>query len=73
MFTTNADNHNYNTRHASDFEYPNNKLEFGNKSISYQGVKIWNCLPKYVKDSKTLNSFKSTCKDIFIIDYKLID
>ena len=56
MFTTNADNHNYNTRHAFDFEYTNNKPEFGNRSICYQGVKIWNNIQNQVKNSKNLNS-----------------
>ena len=69
MFTTNADNHNYNTRFALNFEFPNNKLEFGNKSISYQGVKIWNSIPSNIKNSKSLNLFKSNYKDSFISQY----
>ena len=28
MFKTNAENHDYNTRNAFNFEYPNNKLNF---------------------------------------------
>ena len=42
MFKTNAENHDYNTRNAFNFEYPNNKLNFCDKSICYQGVKTWN-------------------------------
>ena len=40
MFNTNEDNHKYNTRFGTNFEIPNNKLEYGNKSIRCQGVKI---------------------------------
>ena len=32
MFKTNAENHDYNTRNALNFEYPNNKLNFCYKS-----------------------------------------
>ena len=39
MFKTNAENHDYNTRNALNFEYPNNKLNFCDKSICHQGVK----------------------------------
>ena len=38
MFKTNAENHNYNTRNALNFEYSNNKLNFCDKPISYQGA-----------------------------------
>ena len=73
MFTTNADNHNYDTRHASDFEYPNTRLEFGSKSIGYQGVKIWNNIPMHVKNSKNLNSFKHSYKEILISEYEQLN
>ena len=48
MFKTNAENHDYNTRNALNFEYPKNKLNFCDKSISYQGVKTWNNIPNHV-------------------------
>ena len=75
MFTTNADNHNYNTRHAFDFEYPIDKLEFGNRSVCYQGVKIWNNILNQVKNSKNLNYFKCSYtfffhKDSLVSYYK---
>ena len=73
MFTTNSDNHNYDTRFASDFEYPNDKLAFGNKSIRYQGAKTWNNIPAHVKVSRSLSCFKCNYKNNFISCYKLID
>jgi len=72
MFTSNAENHNYNTRHASDFEYPNNKLKFGDKSICYQGVKTWNNIPNHVKNASNIKLFKSTYRESVISEYKEI-
>ena len=51
MFKTNAENHDC-TRNALNFEYPNNKLNFCDKSITYQGVETWNNIPNHVKSSK---------------------
>ena len=69
MFKTNAENHDYNTRNALNFEYPNNKRNFGDKSISYQGAQIWNNIPSHVKSSK--HSFK-TSKQLIIADYNYL-
>ncbi len=73
MFTCNVDNHSYNTRHASDFEYPGNRLEFGKKSICYHGVKVWNNIPNHVKDASNIKSFKSSYRNTFISNYKDIE
>ena len=70
MFTINADNHHYDTRHASDFEFPKNKLDFGNRSICYQGVKTWNNIPTHVKNCTSLKSFKVSYKETLILNYK---
>ena len=72
MFKTYAENHDYNTRNALHFEYPNNKLNFCDKSICYQGVKTWNNIPNHVKSSKNLNSFKASYKQLIISDYSKI-
>ena len=72
MFKTNTENHDYNTRNAFNFEYPNNKLNFCDKSICYQGVKTWNNIPNHVKSSKNLNSFKASYKQLIISDYNKI-
>ena len=74
MFKTNAENHDYNTtcRNALNFEYPNNKLNFCDKLISYQDAKIWNNIPSHVKSSKNLNSFKTSFKQLIIADYNKI-
>ena len=60
---------NYNTRFASNFQFPINKLEFGNKSISHQGVKIWNDILQISKILKKLHLFKNNYKDNLISHY----
>ena len=57
FFKTNSENYSYNTRFATNFNIPNNKLEFGKKLISYQGVKIRNNIPKNIKNSSTIKHF----------------
>ena len=72
MFKTNAENHDYNTRNALNFAYPNNKLNFCDKSISYHSVKTWNNIPNHVTHSKNLNTFKTSLKQLIICDYNKI-
>ena len=59
----------YNTRNAFNFEYLNNKINFCDKSICYQGVKTWNNIPNHVESSKNLNSFKVSYKQLIISGY----
>ena len=59
-----------NIRFATNFEFLNNKLEFGNISISYQGVKIWNNIPSHTKNAKNLHLFKSNYKDTLTSQYQ---
>ena len=40
MFTTNAENHDYNTRNALNFEYPNNKLTFVTNLFATRVLKL---------------------------------
>ena len=70
MLKTNAENRDYDTRNAFNFEYPNNKLIFCDKSICYEGVKTWNWnnIPNHVKSSKNLNLFKASYKQLIISD-----
>ena len=69
MFATNADTHNYYTRFANNFKYPNNKLEFGKKSISYRGVEVWNNISDKIKKSDNVKGFKGTYKKHLISEY----
>ena len=69
MFITNADTHNYNTRFANNYKYPNNKLEFGKKSVSYHGVKVWNDISDRIKNSNNVKCFKSNYKKHLVSQY----
>ena len=69
LFKTNSENHSYITRFAINFNIPNKKPEFGKKSISYQGVKIWNNIPKNIKNSGIINNFKDTYKKVLVCNY----
>ena len=55
FFTIHWDNHDYNTRNRDDFKFPVQKIE----TISPFGPKVWNELPKNVKQANTLNQFRS--------------
>ena len=72
MFKTNAENHDYNTKNALNVEYPNNKPNFWDKPICFQGVKTWINIPNYIKSSKNLNSIKESYKQLNISDYNKI-
>ena len=53
----------YNLRHASEFFVPNVKITFhGTESLSYVGPKIWDLVPKELKELSSLNAFKKTIK-----------
>ena len=58
FFTIHRDNHDYNTRNRDDFKFPVQKIE----TISSFGPKVWNELPKNVKQANTLNQFRSLLK-----------
>jgi len=53
----------YNLRNASEFQIPNvQKENSGKHSLSYLGPKVWQIVPKELKDSTSLNIFKTNIK-----------
>ena len=79
-FKLNHNVHNYNTR--STFSDIGNALNsnnifiinartthYGLKLIKVSGPKIWNCIPKQIRDSKSVNSFKLLLKKHLITQY----
>ena len=53
----------YNLRHASEFSVPNLKSTFhGTESLSYLGSKIWDLVPKELKELSSLSAFKKAIK-----------
>ena len=52
MFCTNAQVHNYDTRHKRDIHPLKTKTKsYGEKTISYQGRTCWNTLPNDLKEN----------------------
>ena len=62
FFTTNCENHKYNTRNKNDFEIPIHRI----KTISSTGPKLWNRLPSHVKEAKPLGHFKKNIKRMLL-------
>lgn len=50
----------YNKRgHSFKLEKPRCSLSFTLNQFSHRVINVWNCLPQYVVDAETLNSFKA--------------
>ena len=62
LFFLNNHFHNYSTRSASDFHIPKSHTTFFQRTIIYTGPHLWNSLPCAIRDSKSLNIFKSRYK-----------
>lgn len=58
FFTKNSEYHTYNTRSCDDLHHTFPKTNFTKFSIKYQGPKVWNSLPKHIKDASSYSSFK---------------
>ena len=55
------------TRSSSQkLKQPLYKTNLGQKSISYLGPSIWNKLPKLLKETDSINSFKHKFKDFYL-------
>ena len=53
----------YNMRDSNKLVLPSfNTIQFGKRSISYQGPSLWNSLPSYVKCHQEFDAFKSALK-----------
>ncbi len=57
-----------------------NKITYGNKTFSYYGTHIWNSLPNNIKESTSLDNFKTNVKSMgrstmsmqYVLCFKLI-
>ena len=53
----------YNLRNYNDFRIPFARTVYhGTESISYLGPKIWEIVPREIKDLESLNSFKKSIR-----------
>lgn len=57
----NSDTHSINTRYRNNFRLPRVNSEMAKRSIYYEGLKMYNELPNYIKESVTLAQFKKNC------------
>ena len=63
-FTPRSNISRYNTRKIYDFEIPRLRLEYCKKSFGYQGASAWNEIPKQIRDSASLSSFKVRLREL---------
>ena len=68
-FYTNDTVHNYQTRNSNNFHLPHMRLSVSQKSIFFQGPKLWNDLPLDIKTSPSINVFKRRFKKYLISTY----
>ena len=64
---TNSSCHSYNTRYKNNYRSKKHKTLL--TSFNVQVPIIWNNLPQYVKDSKSLKCFKNKLKTYFLHEY----
>ena len=64
-----ADVHNYSTRSASLFRLPNFRKSVSRFSLQYRGPALWNDLPLYMREIRSINKFKSQLRDLCFAEY----
>ena len=69
FFKFNQDVHGYNTRNAKDFHLPKPRLSSFKNSILFQGPQIWNSVSIDIKQSVSLNVFKSRSRQFILNSY----
>ena len=58
--------HQRDTRQKSDLSLAKCRLATGQRVFAFPGAKIFNCLPKFIRDTESLNGFKKrSFKNIF--------
>ena len=55
-------NHNYNTRHRLQLITHAHSTTIYQKSLSFNGIKLWNTIPNAIQNKRSQNSFKSSYK-----------
>ena len=69
MFPTNQSFHNYPTRRSNEFHLPLLRTLLAQNTFIYTGPHFWNSLDNDIKYTRTLNSFKSKFKSVFLQSY----
>ena len=63
IFIPNHDFHSYNTRHREDPHILSRRTAFAGKSLLHQGPKLWNEIPREIKDLKSIHMFTRKIKN----------
>ena len=66
LFIKNSDVHNYNTRIKSQIRVEYGRYNFSQSILTYKGPIFWNKLPNEIKESVSLNSFKTKLKHFLL-------
>ena len=69
-FTLARDSHNYSTRNHGQFEIKYRRTVLKSMSLSMRGPKLWNELPDYLKDMRSIKSFKNNCTKYLLVQYQ---
>ena len=69
MFVFNNTIHKYPTRQANFIHLPLKRTLFAQKTFVYAGPKLWNSLSDDIKQSVTMNTFKSKLKKLIFCGY----
>ena len=68
-FCRNDSIHTYETRNASNYHIPQARTTVFQKSIFFNGPKIWNNIPEMIKTSPSFNLFKRRYKQYLLATY----
>ena len=66
LFKLNKELHNYNTRSSIQIQKNHARTNYKKYSTVQKGCQIWNSLPQVIKDSKSLDIFKSSVRKYFL-------
>ena len=57
-FKQRSEIHQRNTRQKSELTLPKCRLAAGQRAFAFRGAKIFNSLPKFIRDTESLSGFK---------------
>lgn len=66
LFAKNQDNHNYITRNAKQLRIPSHNTSKYEKSPHYSCIRIYNTIPKYIRDCMNIHKFARQLKNLLL-------
>ena len=68
-FIKHRDVHKYNTRRRNDFFTSQSSTNLRKISVNQKGIELWNALPNRIKESVSINVFKTNIKNVILNSY----